>query len=486
MGFTENPFAPQALRPDAQGKRLLVGRDAEVELVAQRLHKKGKITCLDGHVGVGKTSLVNVAAYECFNAYLKGETPQLLIPSVVSYQLKPNVEQFCTEVFQGIAQTLIHYYDQLRGVYDTKGLPQLDAWLNSPIVEHINVAGGAGVRIGVPGVSFSANAGAGQAKQVNQSVGFAQSGFDTLVKSCLSQIFATQGLGGVVCVIDNIELLETGENARKALEALRDRLFQVDGIRWVFCGANGVIHSLAGSPRLNAFLNTPVLNVANVKPASIIPLVNARLDEYSTDVKKAEEELPVDLNDLELLYRIVNSNLRDFLGLADEYCESVQSGKPLRTTTTKKERFNRWLEKATKERYEALSNRLPPNAWVILDVAMSNVFQGIFGAGDYNSFNQNSTVNFAESTFAKWLRSLVKLGLVSKEKDLEDSRSDKSSANDEDDGEPGAFSRDVYTVTAKGALVHYARRKQRENLSIAEDPEWMRPIHHVEGRSGRR
>src|SRR5258708_3009795 len=100
IGLTENPFAPHALRPDEQGNRLLVGRDDEVALVGKRLHKNGKITCLDGHVGVGKTSLVNVAAYECFKAYLDGDTPQLLIPSVVSFQLKPsgNLDQFCTEV----------------------------------------------------------------------------------------------------------------------------------------------------------------------------------------------------------------------------------------------------------------------------------------------------------------------------------------------------------------------------------------------------
>ena len=69
-GLTESPFHVYALGADDRGVRLLVGRDTEISLVAQRLHKHGKITCLDGHVGVGKTSLVNVAAYECFSAFL--------------------------------------------------------------------------------------------------------------------------------------------------------------------------------------------------------------------------------------------------------------------------------------------------------------------------------------------------------------------------------------------------------------------------------
>lgn len=58
----------------------MVGRDEEVKQVAKSLHKHGKITCLDGHVEVGKTSLVNVAAYLCYEAFTGARTPQLLVP----------------------------------------------------------------------------------------------------------------------------------------------------------------------------------------------------------------------------------------------------------------------------------------------------------------------------------------------------------------------------------------------------------------------
>ena len=43
-GLSENPFGVHALRPDERGVRLLVGRDTELEFVAQKLHKHGKIT----------------------------------------------------------------------------------------------------------------------------------------------------------------------------------------------------------------------------------------------------------------------------------------------------------------------------------------------------------------------------------------------------------------------------------------------------------
>lgn len=472
IGLTENPFKVQALQPDEQGRRLLVGRDEEILLVSQRLHKHGKITCLDGHVGVGKTSLVNVATYQCFQAYLNGDTPQLLIPANASFQLRKdgNVDQFCTEVFQRVAQTLCQYREHLKD-YDihSANLPQLNAWMNSPIVQHLNASADGSLGIGIPGLgSIGVKGGGSTSNQVNQSVGFAQNGFEQTVRNLLDEIFGEKGNGGIVCVIDNVELLETGLTARRTLEALRDKLFNVNGLRWVFCGANGVIHSLAASPRLSAFLSTPVINIANVHPSAIDTLVRTRLVEFCTDPEKAEDELPISLDDIKHLYHIVNFNLRDLLALADEFCEfAVLSGAPVRIKEKKRDKFNRWLEKQTKERYHALSSRISQNAWAVLDIAMSDKFEGTFGSADHSVFNQNSRVKIEKSTFDRWLRELVKLGLLTKS-------IDDDNGNEEEEG----FNRDVYTVTAKGALVQYARhRDARENFSLISS-EWMKRVHY--------
>jgi hypothetical protein len=471
LGLIENPFGILALSPNEKGERLMVGRDDDLHIVGRRLHKHGKITCLDGHVGVGKTSLVNVAAHKCFKAYLSGETPQLLIPSIDSYQLKKdgNVEQFIQEVFQGIAQTLLKNAETLKQQYDltkeARTLHQLDAWLNSPVVQHLNDNFGVGASIGAPGFAqISINSGATKAGQLNQSAGFAQNGFETLVRQLLDEIFSDQGNGGVVCIIDNIELLETGPVARRMLESLRDKLFNVRGLRWVFCGANGVIHSLASSPRLTAYLSTP-LDIANIQPSALPNLIRARLAEFSTNVVKAEEDLPIEIEDLKDLYLLVNSNLRDLLGLADQFCEYCADTKIPKNSQEKQTRFKKWLNKVTVDKYKNLQSRISEKAWAVLDIAMSQQFNGTFGAADYSSFNSNSTESFKNNTFSKWIRDLVKLGLLSKSFDDEQS---------EDDG----FKRDVYSVTANGALVHYARRMNKESYSLLQPIEWIRSVHH--------
>ena len=468
FGLTENPFTVHALRADELGQRLLVGRDDQVQIVAQRLHKNGKITCLDGHVGVGKTSLVNVATFECFQAFLRGDTSQLLVPLHDSFQLtkEEGVNEFCERVFYKVANGLLAQRAQLRN-YELSGpsLQHVDAWLNSPIVEHLNGSlGGAGT-LSIPGVAnLTLKADRSASRQVNTSAGFAQAGLEQLVKTWLNEIFSVQGNGGVVCVIDNLELLESGVAARRTLEALRDRLFGLNGLRWVFCGANGVVHSLAASPRLGSFLNTPIVEVQNISTDYIQDLVRTRLTEFSVDPKAAEEALPIRLQDLSTLYTIINFNLRDLLHLADEYCEhQFNLGKHDLTEEQKARRFQKWLEKSTIDSYRALSSRIPQDAWVVLDVAMSDTFRGTFGVGDYGSFSSNSKLQISQASFEKWLRALEKLGLLS--------RSIEDSPSDED-----AFKRSVFAVTAKGALVHYARLVKQETQSLAPLT-WLRRVH---------
>lgn len=451
-GFTENPFQVNALRPDERGRRLLVGREIEIEFLVRRLHKQGKITCLDGHVGVGKTSLVNVAALTSFKEYFKKTTQQLLIPCVEPFELRKDEspDAFCQRVYVQVAQTLLKYQSNVEGMgLDMANWPQVHAWLNSPVAKHI-------------AAGFNWLGTISSSKQLNTTEGFESNGFEALVKTWLHEIFGQRGSGGVVCIIDNIELLESAVNARRTLEALRDRLFSVGGLRWAFCGANGVIHSLAASPRLTAFLNTPVHDVANIKPSFISKLFEARIQEFSLDPTKTH--LPIRVEDLERLYTLINENLRDLLALADEYCEHIFSlGKDQLSNDQKEKRFNKWFDQHTTDRYNTLSSRIPTNAWAVLDTAMSDEFKGIFGLGDYSTFNSNSRTQITATSLKRHVRDLEKHGLISR------------LINDRD-GSDG-FKRDVCNVTSKGCLVHYARVKREETQTIAPS-NWLTRVHH--------
>jgi hypothetical protein len=255
-GFNENPFQPSPLHPDKKGERLLVGRDRELNLVKTRLHMHGKITCVEGPVGIGKTSLVNIAAFQCFHAYLENKSSQLLIPCNEIFQLssKEDIGEFSTRVFYKIAQTLIAKASEVNGlgIALEKG-DAVDNWLNNPKITQIQLG-------------ISAYVGMNRSTQMNNSSGFNAAGFEQLVRDWLLEIFPAHGSGGVVCIIDNLELLETGSKAKKLLEALRDRLFNTQGLRWVFCGANGIVTSIIASPRLSGYLTRPILELDGNPP----------------------------------------------------------------------------------------------------------------------------------------------------------------------------------------------------------------------------
>lgn len=469
-GYTANPFAVHALGANAVGSRLMIGRDDQIQLVGTKLHEHGKITCLDGHVGVGKTSLVNVATYECFQAFLRGDTAQLLIPLNDSFQLTTgvDVDEFCENVFRKVASGLLAQRELLSSHRSPEQpIDQLKAWLHSPVIKHVNETIGATASAGVLGVSLGVKADQVRANQVNTSTGFNKDGLEHLVRRWLDEIFHVPGNGGVVCIIDNLELLESGANARKMLEALRDRVFTVNGLRWVFCGANGVIHSLAASPRLGSFLNTPIIDVKNVTMQSIEPLIKARLKEFSANKVDVEITLPVLITDITRLYPIINYNLRDLLALVDQYCKHQYSINKSRTIASEKtKRFDKWLEKESVDSYKVLSGRISQDAWVVLDVAMGTTFNGVISVGGYRNFSANSKVHVTMDSFKRWLKHLAKLGLI--EKNLDDQSPD----------EEEEFKREIYTVTAKGAMVHYARLIKKENQSIFPRMEWLRRVHH--------
>ena len=130
------------------------------------------------------------------------------------FQLKPedNPEQFRTTVLIEVAQSLITFADSLaeygRAIPDTQ---HLDRWINSPSFSQLQgnlaIAGFGG--------------GVGGSTAVNLSRGFVDSGLQQQVLHWLQSAFPNHGDGGVICMIDNMELLQTSKNARRVLEDAR-------------------------------------------------------------------------------------------------------------------------------------------------------------------------------------------------------------------------------------------------------------------------
>lgn len=401
-GFRSNPFETHPLAPDELGKALLVGRDDELMRLRRRLENPPRIPCLEGPNGVGKTSLVNVAAYTSYSSFQQNPDRIMLIPCRRVFQLRPErpLQDFVSEVYREVFQTLLEQSRYLEGEHVSVSgeHEKLDRWLNAPELKSFQ-AGFSPVSLGV-------------ASSQNQAEGFAQSGFNNAVRQWLAEIFPTPQSGGVVCVIDNLELLQTSDVARRQLEALRDELLTLPGLRWVLCGALGVVLGVASSPRLEGHLVSPI-QVGGIQDEYVSNIFASRVDAFS----EGDEDcyLPIMVDDFHYLYTILDGNLRSVLGYTDDYCQWAADSSLPQTIEEKRAFFDEWLSDLCRSAFESAREQLKPRAWRVFEDAVA--VDGVFSPSDYEHFQFNSVM-----AFRPHVRDLEAAGLVVSTQDDGDKR----------------------------------------------------------------
>jgi hypothetical protein len=208
---------------------------------------------------------------------------------------------------------------------------QVDNWLNKTHIETFQGAIG----------PF----GAGKSSETNTSKGFERSGFRAAIRKWLENIFPYGINGGVVCIVDNLEILETSSKAKKSIEELRDLLFNFPGIRWVLCGALGIVKSLAATPRLEGLLHDPI-EIYGIEQQHAAKIFNTRI-EYSKE--REDYFMPLTPDSFEILFDVLNQNIRNTLAECDQFCMYVYDNElSLESQDDKETKFISWLdEKST-------------------------------------------------------------------------------------------------------------------------------------------
>lgn len=282
-GFRQNPFSSTPLAATEEGAELIVGRDAEIAQIKTRLGAPPKMVTVEGRNGIGKTSVINVAAFralEAFNAK-PGESP-LLIPCHVVFQLEPEADanEFARHVLGAVAIALTKYSDVLskHGRTATK-LNAVAAWVKAS--HGSSYSGG----ISTPYAGFSA----GKGVSPSTSDGFKNTGFEDAIREVLSELFPDEQGGGVVCVVDNLELMRSSKSARETVEALRDKLFTIPGLRWVLSGSAGIVRGVASTARLSGYLYDPV-EIGNLEDSLAQSILSRRVKFFRVN---GEAGLPI-------------------------------------------------------------------------------------------------------------------------------------------------------------------------------------------------
>jgi hypothetical protein len=397
-GFLSSPFQSTPLPPSDLGRSLLVGRDTITQALMRRIESRPQIPTIEGINGIGKTSVANVAAYSLYKRHIEGRGGPLYIPCRQIFQLTSNtsVQNFVTSVLTEVAQTLIERAADLTKTQQSIKTSGVDRWLNSP--QLTTYSAGLWMLQG------------GSQTQINTSEGFQQSGLKKIVLGWLDHIFPS-GDGGVICIIDNLELLQRSETARSLLEQLRDEIFHTPGLRWVICGALGIVQGVASSPRLEGYLHSPI-ELKEIDEAYAPSILDSRIQAYAT---RSNSYLPIVSSDFALLYSLLRGNLRATLAQTENYCQWVADHALPTTDDEKRIYFLTWLDEQCASSYSAAKPQLTPKVKEVF--CRAAFFGGLFSPSDYPSFGFNSM-----PVFRPKIADLEEIGLVVSTQDESDKR----------------------------------------------------------------
>ena len=331
-GFSDDPFSHRPLGGDEVGQNLLVGRDKEKASIKTRLRKTDKICTVEGDIGIGKTSLVNVSIFECYEEWKdnKSQVP-LLIPCISEFQLKEDldIDEFRKEILINLAKTIIKYKEVLKTE---------DCYFGKQIEQLFECKQKSGFSGGISFMGFGVNGGIDN--EINKTQVFENDLLFNVIEEILIKTFEKID-GGIVCLIDNIELVNTNKKAKELIELMRDKVFNIKGTKWVLCGEKDIFMSVVESARMSAYIHRPiVVNKLDYRIAK--NMFRSRFNFYGGTY------LPLSENDFESIFRMFEGNTRDIFQCVGDYClEVYENNDEPKYEYEKEDCFSKWLETFT-------------------------------------------------------------------------------------------------------------------------------------------
>lgn len=356
--------------------------------------------------------------YRMYRETLQEKNSVLWLPAVSSFQLDRDIDEFESDFYRTVIQTLIAHSEDISSArLGSLNLEQIKRWLNSPEYKTRTLGVGASI--------ISGNMGIG--RQANSTKGFEESGFPVFVRNLMTEIFRGGQRGGIICVLDNLEIVKKSGDARDGLDALRDRLFNIPEVRWVLCGARGVL-ARARTPRLSGIFMAPE-NVPPLLDDEVAGAIRLRIEEFGSEKMK----IPLAPENFEFIYTILNRNLRDSMSWSQSFAHWLIDEYPEldfpHSVTEMKEVLVDWLAGRARESYEQIKD-VRPRSW--------SYFTDLCNAGGIGYVDEYRKFKFGRrDALNRSMSELLDANLTVKEVDPEDPN------------------REMHTVTAAGYLLDF-------------------------------
>lgn len=440
-GFHTSPYSTSALRIADADEKLLVGRDDELRTVLRDLMSGTQMVALEGDYGVGKSSLAAVATSTAARWRATGKTvaPLFLAPATpLELDEGDTASSLERRTYFQVAGTVLA--NEQRLLHDGHRLNQINdfrRWLTT------SSGGGwsAGIGASFPGVLGGTLSG-GRNKTPNTSAGFTEVGAITLVDSWLAELFPSADAGGVILLLDNLEVLSRFPKGVQLFESLRDRLFKRQGLRWIISGAEGTVRTALSTPKMSGVFPEPI-EIGPLPHEMVQEVVARRAETYRS---RSDAKLPVSPRAFEDAYVATGRNLRMALGLAERFSLRTDPGEMAWMSEDDRDaRFARWRENEGKKAIQQVAQRVTTMGWKVLSTLVVER-DGFATSADFADFGYKTM-----KSLQPHIQSLASLGLLTYTADEKDAR------------------RRVITATEMGRLAVSARRETDSERSDVTD-----------------
>lgn len=315
-GFASNPYEPTPLPPTGEMAELFVGREEELEQLGTFLvsEDRGGIF-VEGHIGVGKTTLVNMAQH-----HVRSETRHAtLLPSVrvVEVQNGMSSEIFLLTVLSNALQSLRHL---MPNVAKDKEYQRL----NGVVAQGLLRSGAANLNVGPVGF------GGGKALQPTTPEAMPLPTIQGHLGE-LQALASTHGFDKLVMTVNNLDVVDPAFFA-ELMHAVRDSTLTVTGILWVFVGPVGIRSLIEQrARRVSELLVSQPVRLGPLTLQQVLAITQARLKRFRATPKALK---PVEESVIEFLYMSSKGEVRYVLNRASDVVRRIAAVLPSPKTLT--------------------------------------------------------------------------------------------------------------------------------------------------------
>ncbi len=384
LGLTDNPYDPRPLSIDTDDRKLFVGRAETLDEFNILLSStRGGMIIVEGGVGVGKTSFVNIGLYDKF------KSERYLPCDKIELEGNMDIIQFVLSVFSNMFHS-IEKCDRTERL----GRFAVHEKARALLSQTIQSSWGGEVKF------LGTGGGVSRQKSATSPVAVVLSPIVSVMNEWIDFVINKLNYSAIIVPLDNLDIVDDMDIVG-FLNKTRDTLMGFDGVWWVLVGKPNLFSLLERkASRVSEMITGSPVKLDPLSKKEVHGMIKLRIKNLSTD----KIEAPVPEKVIDILYDVSKGEARYILKRCGDLILKFHAKFPSEKTVPE-ETAVKMLSVMAKERIDAAS--LSPSDRKILEkMAKKERFQN----KDYRYFGKPSAQNFNYV-----IKKLFSLGLITRE-----------------------------------------------------------------------